>query len=191
MKQTVSPGVRWNAQRGFTLQAQRGFTFLGVLILVAIIALASAAQVVTGNLLERREKEAELLWIGGEFKRAIVSYSSQTPAGRKPTPSSLAELVHDERFTPPRRHLRKIYIDPITSKAEWGIAKAPDGTMAGVHSLSDAEPIKIGGFDVEDKALEGKTRYSDWVFAPLVAVAGAAGVARSGATAGQAVATPR
>ena len=191
MKQPVSPGVRWNAQRGFTSKAQRGFTFLGVLILVAIIALASAAQVVTGNLLERREKEAELLWIGGEFKRAIISYSSQTPAGRKPAPSSLAELVHDERFTPPRRHLRKIYIDPITSKAEWGIAKAPDGTLAGVHSLSDAEPIKIGGFDVEDKALEGKTRYSDWVFAPLVAVAGAAGVARPRGAAGQATATPR
>ena len=43
--------------------------------------------------------------------------------------------------------------------------------MAGVHSLSDAEPIKMGNFDVEDKLFEGKTKYSDWVFAPLVAVA--------------------
>ena len=67
-------------------RGQGGFTFLGVLILVAIIGLASAAQVVVGSLVERREKEAELLWIGGEFKRAIISYSTQTPAGRKPSP---------------------------------------------------------------------------------------------------------
>ena len=166
-------------------RTQSGFTFLGVLILIAIIGLASAAQVVTGNLVDRREKESELLWIGGEFRRAIISYSSQTPAGRKPSPSSLAELVHDERFTPPRRHLRKIYVDPVTGKAEWAIAKAPDGTMAGVHSLSDAEPVKIGNFDIEDKLFEGKTKYSDWIFAPLVAVAGTASVPASAATPSQ------
>ena len=144
--------------------SQRGVALLALLILIAIIGIAAAAQVQVGSLVERREKEEDLLWIGREFRRALISYSSVTPAGRQVLPASLNELVLDERFNPPRRHLRKIYTDPLTGKEEWGLVRAPNGGIAGVHSLSDATPIKIGNFELTEKDFEGKGNYSEWQF---------------------------
>lgn len=160
-------------QRAPALHAatQRGVALLGLLILIAIIGIAAAAQVQVGSLVERREKEEDLLWIGREYRRALLSYSSITPAGRQVLPASLNELLQDERFNPPRRHLRKIYTDPLTSKEEWGIVRAPDGGIAGVYSLSDAVPIKIGNFEPAEKDFEGKTKYSEWQFVAATPVA--------------------
>ena len=154
-----------DVEAGLRLRAtQRGVALLALLILIAIIGIAAAAQVQVGSLVERREQEEDLLWIGREFRRALISYSSVTPAGRQVLPASLNDLVLDERFNPPRRHLRKIYIDPLTGKEEWGLVRAPNGGIAGVHSLSDATPIKIGNFGLTEKDFEGKAKYSEWQF---------------------------
>ena len=172
---------------------QRGAALLALLILIAIIGIAAAAQVQVGSLVERREKEEDLLWIGREFRRALISYSSVTPAGRQVLPATLNELVLDERFNPPRRHLRKIYIDPLTGKEEWGLVRAPGrsnagsnaggnaGGIAGVHSLSNDTPIKIGNFDLSEKDFEGKTRYADWQFVVASAAVPPAAAATAGA----------
>jgi hypothetical protein len=45
-----------------------------------------------------------------------------------------------------------------------GLVKGPDGGIAGVHSLSEAPPLKSAGFAVRDKEFEEKTKYSDWKF---------------------------
>lgn len=42
---------------------------------------------------------------------------------------------------------------------------APEGGIVGVHSLSEATPIKSGNFGYGDESFEGKAKYSDWVFA--------------------------
>ena len=63
------------------------------------------------------------------------------------------------------RYLRRLYLDPLTGKAEWGIVKAPDAGIAGVHSLSEEAPLKRAGFRVRDAAFEGKLKYSEWRFA--------------------------
>jgi type II secretory pathway pseudopilin PulG len=142
-----------------------GFTYVGILILVAIIGIASAATIQVGAVVQRRAAEQELLEIGMEFRAALVSYANATPPGQLRAPRTLQELLKDPRSPNLRRHLRKLYADPITGKEEWGFVHSPDGVgIIGLHSMSEATPIKIGDFDGAFKDFEGKTSYRDWKF---------------------------
>ncbi len=66
-----------------------GFTYIGLLIALALIALAATATVQGGALLQRRQAEEELLVVGREFRNALQSYANATPAGQKRYPPSL------------------------------------------------------------------------------------------------------
>jgi type II secretory pathway pseudopilin PulG len=145
-------------------QGVKGFTYLGLLIFIAVIGLASTAGVSVGTLVQRRSAEQDLLFIGSQFRNAFQSYYTATPAGQRPYPNTLEELVKDPRFPQPVRHLRKVYADPITGKIDWVLIAAPMGGTMGISSKSEAQPIKIGNFDEADKMLEGKSKYSEWVF---------------------------
>jgi type II secretory pathway pseudopilin PulG len=152
---------------------QKGFTYLTVLFVLAMMSggLALIGEVWhTSNV---REKEADLLHIGNEYRKAIQRYYLYQ--NRRQYPKSLADLVKDSREPGTLRHLRRVYPDPITGSEEWGLVKSADGGIAGVHSLSEAAPLKTGGFAVRDATFEGKTKYSDWqfMFAPAAAPAGA------------------
>lgn len=140
-----------------------GFTYIGVMILIAILAVTSAAVLSVGSSMQRRVNEEELLFIGGEFATAFRSYFEATPVGQRNYPAKLDELLRDPRYPGIRRHLRKIYVDPMTGTAEWGLVAAPGGII-GVHSLSQQAPIKIGQFDPAFAALTGKTSYAQWAF---------------------------
>jgi type II secretory pathway pseudopilin PulG len=117
-----------------------------------------------------REKEADLLHVGNEYRKAIERYYVSGP---KQYPKSLADLVKDPRKPGAVRHLRRLYPDPITGKEEWGLVKSDDGGIAGVYSTSEAAPLKTGGFAVRDASFEGKTKYAEWqfIFAPAQAAA--------------------
>lgn len=142
-----------------------GFTYLSLIILVAIIGLVSASALKLGSVLQRSRAERELLDIGAAFSDALQSYANATPAGFPPQPPSLKDLLRDPRFPGVRRHLRKVYVDPMTGKAEWGITYLGDkvGVLA-VYSLSDAKPVKIGNFPSRFQALSGKQKISEWRF---------------------------
>lgn len=103
---------------------QHGFTYLSLIILVAILGLVSAASIKLGALLQRSAAERELLAIGAEYADALESYAKATPPGQSPLPPSFKELLRDSRFPNVRRHLRRVYVDPLTGKAEWGIVYA-------------------------------------------------------------------
>jgi type II secretory pathway pseudopilin PulG len=133
-------------------------------MMIAVIGIAAVAQVKVGSLVEQREKEEELLWIGQQFRQALASYSSATPAGKPTLPSTLSQLLLDERFPVPRRHLRKIYVDPMTGKADWVVLTAPGGAIVGIRSQSTAQPIKIAGFPPEFLRFAEATNYAEWVF---------------------------
>ena len=143
----------------------RGFTYLGLIILLAIMALVAAAGLKMGTLLQRAAAEEELLEIGAQFSEALRSYAAATPQGKPPQPPSLQDLLKDPRFPNPRRHLRKIFVDPITGKAEWGVIWLGDKVgVLGVHSLSDARPLKIANFDIRFLNMENREKISDWRF---------------------------
>ena len=145
---------------------QAGFTYLGLIIFVAIIGLVGAATLKIGALLQRAAAEEELLDIGAAFSAALDSYAAATPPGASPHPPSLAELLKDPRSPAVRRHLRKVYVDPLTGKAEWGVVFLGGGEtgVIAIHSLSDAKPLKVGNFDSRFKGLDNKDTISEWRF---------------------------
>ena len=145
-------------------EEEDGFTYIGLLIAIAILGVALAG---TGTLVHttiQREKETQLLFVGDQYRRAIGVYYSQTPGGAKRYPKSLDELLGDNRYLVPRRYLRKHYRDPITNSGSWGLVRAADGGIAGVFSLSEEKPIKMDNFSVRDKAFKNAIRYADWRF---------------------------
>jgi hypothetical protein len=106
-----------------------------------------------------------LLDIGVAFGDALASYARATPAGQPQEPGSLKDLLKDPRFPGTRRHLRKLHVDPITGRAEWGLMYlAGDSGVVGVYSLSAARPIKVGNFEPRFQQFTGRERFSDWKF---------------------------
>jgi len=156
------------------LRRAAGFTYLAVLFAVAIMGAVLAATAVVWHTMDQRDKEQELLFIGHEFRSAIASYHQRTPGGDGQFPKKLDELLEDKRQPALVRHLRKVYVDPFTGRAEWGLIPGPGGTIAGVHSLSDRTPIKSGNFAALDTGFAGAAMVSDWKFAYVPPSAAAA-----------------
>lgn len=150
-----------------------GFTYVGLMTLVAIMSVMLAATGEVWTTAQRREQERELLFVGNQFRQAINSYYEHGPGSY---PARLEDLLKDPRNPSTQRYLRKIYRDPITGSERWGLIKGPNGEIFGVHSLSEEEPIKRDNFSVADQAFKGRTKYADWVFmhAPDQRSAGAA-----------------
>ena len=145
--------------------SEAGFTYVALLIAVAIIGMTAAAALQAGALLQRREAEQALLATGGDFCAALASYARATPAGQPGAPPSLESLLRDPRQPGVVRHLRRVPVDPMTGRAEWAIVRTPDGQgIAAVHSLSTARPIKVDGFDEPFRAFRNAASYADWVF---------------------------
>ena len=150
-----------------TCRPQAGYTYLVLLLVVALMGAALGATGVLWHTAQTRDKEIELLYIGNEYRRAIQLYHANTPGPVKQYPREFEQLLKDPRLPVVRRYLRKLYRDPITGKREWGVIKAPDGGIAGVHSLSESAPYKTANFKKTDAEFEGKTKYSEWRFAYL------------------------
>jgi type II secretory pathway pseudopilin PulG len=144
--------------------AQRGFTYLALLLAVAALGLGLAATGEVWSQSRQREKEVELLFIGKQFREAIGRYYERTPGGVKQYPNKLEDLLEDKRYPNPQRYLRKIFPDPMGVESPWGLVKAPDGGIMGVYSLSEAAPIKTARFAERDEPFDGAHRYSDWQF---------------------------
>jgi type II secretory pathway pseudopilin PulG len=150
-----------------------GFTYLGLLFFIAIMGFALASVAIVWHTSSKREKEAELLFIGDEFRRAIESYRTSSP-GAAQFPPTLDDLLRDPRFPEVRRHLRRVYRDPVTGQAEWGLVKQPDERIVGVYSLSEEVPKKTDGFPTEYAQFAKAASYRDWKFidAPSAAPSG-------------------
>jgi type II secretory pathway pseudopilin PulG len=146
-----------------TMLRARGFTYLTALFIVAILAGGLALAGTWWEQIAQREREAELLFIGHQYRRAIGLYYDSTPGAVKRYPQSLEDLLKDPRQPATQRYLRKLYPDPLGGK-QWGVVKGSDGGVAGVYSLSEEKPIKVAGFRVRDAAFEGAQKYADWKF---------------------------
>ena len=150
-----------------------GFTYLGLIILLAVMGLVAAAGLKMGTLLQRAAAEEELLEIGAQFAEALRSYAAATPQGKPQQPPSLQDLLKDPRFPNPRRHLRKLFVDPVTGKAEWGIVYLGDKVgVIGVYSLSMAKPLKVANFDIRFQNMENREHLSDWKFGMAIGEGG-------------------
>ena len=145
---------------------ERGFTYLALLFTVAIMGVLLTAGSQVWQQVAQREKERELLFVGNQFRRAIgLFYQQDTPPGAvKIYPLRLEDLLLDPRYPAKRRYLRKIYRDPMTGEAEWGLVPASGGGFMGVVSLAQEAPLKKSNFSLADQAFEGSSSYAEWRF---------------------------
>lgn len=142
-----------------------GFTYLWVLMTVAFagIGLSLAGEMYTTAV--RRDQEAALLAIGRQFQQALNSYANTAlGVGPQRYPQSLDDLLEDRRGPVVRRHLRQVFVDPMTGQAQWGEWRV-GGRLMGLHSLSEAAAIKRDHFDPDMQHLTGKAHVKEWVFA--------------------------
>lgn len=146
------------------IERSHGFTLLAVLAACVLLALATQGVMFVLSQQAQRERETQLLRIGNEFVSAIGTYYESSPGSAKRFPVTLEELVEDHRFVGIKRHLRRIYTDPVTGSTNWGLVTNAEGGIEGIYSTSDAAPVR-------SRALEGgvlpvpvATKYSDWKF---------------------------
>jgi type II secretory pathway pseudopilin PulG len=143
--------------------AAAGFTYIGLLIGIAVIGGALAAVGQVWSMESRRDKEAELLYRGDTIRMAIAAYV-YGPGGSGQYPQELQDLVQDQRTPQVTRYLRRVYEDPITGMADWTLIRSPSGGIMGVASSSQAQPLKVQGFNSADETFKDATCYCDWQF---------------------------
>ena len=115
-----------------------------------------------------------LLDVGDQYRRAIESYWRSSPGTVRSLPTRLEDLVNDMRFPQPRRHLRKLYPDPVQPEVPWALVKRGN-QIIGVSSQSDAAPLRRTGFPPGLEAFTGVGQYSGWrfLFIPRAAIGAA------------------
>ena len=170
-----------------------GFTYIGLMVMIAIIGITSSVVGMSLKTASRIEKEKELIWVGHQYRNAIRSYYiyhmqrfQQTSAHAGVSlsggtvypqfyPTSIDDLLKDPSAPGTLRHLRKKYIDPMTGKDDWvlvavgstgqsGSQSVSGQAFWGVRSNSDHETLKRDNFELVDFRFKGKTKYSEWEF---------------------------
>ena len=140
-----------------------GFSYISLMIFIAISGIALAGVGVVSSQDQQREREKELLFIGEQFRQAIGSYYESTPNIIKQYPTKLEDLLLDNRLPNVKRHLRKLYKDPITNDSNWGL-EMQQSKIIGIYSLSEVKPIKKKGFPILYEKFSDFSKYSDWKF---------------------------
>jgi type II secretory pathway pseudopilin PulG len=158
-------------------RSQQGFTYLALLFAITLLGAGMALTGEVWHTAAQREREQQLLFVGNELRTAIGRYYERTPGPAKQFPRSLDLLLEDARQAVPQRYLRRIYFDPMTSSADWGLVMRGDAVI-GVYSRSSAVPMKSARFSQEDAGFEEAATYSDWKFVYKPKSGTASGISR-------------
>ena len=154
--------------------AERGFTFVEMLVVVALVAVLASAVMPLAKVASQRTREVELRRALREMRTAIDHYKDAVDQGQIPAskvrpgsegyPPDLETLVVGVEAagqgTGERKlkFLRRIPIDPMTREAEWGMRSyedKPDSRTWGGQNVYDVYSKSEG------TALDG-TKYKDW-----------------------------
>jgi len=155
------------------LDRERGFTFLWLIFVLAVVAAGLAAIAQPLSLAAQRDREAELMFRGKEIGHALSSYWTATPGDAKQLPQTLEELVDDRRGVRTVHHLRRVYVDPFTGRADWVLVMTDDGRISAVHSRSSAPALRVVDLpkSVDGEAVPISSRV--FSFAPASVASGA------------------
>jgi general secretion pathway protein G len=122
-----------------------GFTFIELIVSTAVIMILASAALPLARVSIRRQKEAELHQTLREVRLAIDTFKNYADQGRISTfdlqagnegyPSSLDQLVEgvgvaNDVTGKKLKFLRRVPIDPVTGKAEWGLRAYTDASTA-------------------------------------------------------------
>lgn len=140
-----------------------GFTYLMVMFAIVLIGLASVVAAQPWGIIAKREREAELLFRGREYRRAIALYCQISRPGRENCPEKLKDLVEDTGALNPRRYIRRLWSDPVTG-GDFVPVRDAQGRIRGVRSASPDPTLKSSGFPESEREFERAARYCQWVF---------------------------
>lgn len=163
MSIAVATGSAW--KECHIMNGDRGFTYLAVLALVVILSISMMGVQTYWSTAMQREREKELLFRGGQIRSAIESYSKSAPGSYGSVfPRRLDNLIRDPRFPGVKRHLRRLYKDPMTEHGNWGLVFGSSGGIKGVFSQSLEQPLKIDNFKEENQKFDNRKSYKEWKF---------------------------
>ena len=146
------------------MNGEKGFTYPAALLLIIIVSVSLMAVQKQWSTIMKRDREKELFFRTSQIIGAIESFYQNSPGESQHYPHSLKVLLKDNRFPGLKRHLRKMFKDPMTKGGDWGIVYDGKGGIKGVFIQSQKEPIKKGGFPEEYESFENKKKYSEWKF---------------------------
>jgi general secretion pathway protein G len=144
----------------------RGFTLIELIVATAILTILTGLAIPLVRVTIKRQREHDLredLWnlrdAIDRYKDAADRSAFQIKVGSYGYPPDLETLVNGVDVQGKKlRFLRRIPIDPMTSKADWGLRAMQDDPDSDSWSGDDV-------FDVytksQDTALDG-TKYKDW-----------------------------
>lgn len=75
----------------------------------------------------------------------------------------MQDLIADKRFPGIKRHLRKLYNNPMAFGKPWQLI-LQQGQIIGVYSASKQMPIKKMGFEPPYETFGEAVEYGDWKF---------------------------
>jgi type II secretory pathway pseudopilin PulG len=110
-----------------------GFTYLGLLLAIALLGVGLSAASELWSTTAKRQRQAELAWVGEQYVHAIGSYYESSPGGVKRYPNTIEDLLEDRRVPFVRRHLRQAYVNPMSGRIDWELIAASQGGFRGVR----------------------------------------------------------
>jgi general secretion pathway protein G len=159
--------------RRLNIVSARGFTFIELLVVSAILLVLASAAMPLAKVTMQRQREAELRRGLREIRTAIDKFkdavdtgqigSTDIRAGSEGYPPDLETLVEGvsaagDASGRKLKFLRKVPFDPMTNSTEWGMRSyqdRPDSRSWGGQNIYDVYTKSEG------VALDG-TKYKDW-----------------------------
>ena len=131
--------------------AERGYAMAGLLVAIAVMGVLMSAALPVWRTYMQREKEAELVFRGQQYMRAIDLYQRRFPGAY---PTDLEALVEG-------RFLRRLYLDPMTggsfrvltqgSAAAAALGEASTAAGFGGRAAGDDPDARPGGGRLSDR----------------------------------------
>ena len=155
------------------MRDSRGFTFVELVVVTAIVMILAAAVVPMAQVTAQRQREAELHYALREMRTALDKFKDAVDNGQIPSteldpanegyPKDLDALVNgvsvaNDASGRKLKFLRRIPTDPMTRSTEWGkrsYQDRPDATTWGGQNVYQVYTTSEG------TALDG-TKYKDW-----------------------------
>jgi type II secretory pathway pseudopilin PulG len=160
-----------------------GYAMAGLLVAIGVMGLLLSLAMPTWQTFMQREDEAELIFRGGQYARAITLYGQQFAGAFPPN----IETLVDGRF------LRKAYTDPMMQDGEFEIITPGTlQTLPGLNAATEADGasdesnrtpfsqaareqnaetgpvmgVRSRSTKTSLKEFDGLDSYADWIFTP-------------------------
>ena len=131
-------------------RSDAGFTIIGLLVTVAVVNIALGIATTSWLTMSARAKEAELIWRGLQYERALACHQRETGG----LPDELDELLDSNC-------IRALYPDPMSPDGQWRILRQSDlaelgalqagaaGAAAGTGRARSTDELRLEGMILE------------------------------------------